>query len=47
MTEFQTEQIGDVKEYHEQLVRRLVKKVTVYDEKFVVEFRSKGSMDVE
>ena len=34
-------------EYDEQLVRRLIGKVTVYDERFEVEFKSGVKVDVE
>lgn len=40
MMEFLNEQPTEVTEYDEQLVRRLVGKVTVYDERFMVEFKS-------
>lgn len=33
-------QTAEIEEYDEQLVRRLVEKVTVYDDKFVVEFKA-------
>lgn len=34
-------------EYSEALVRRLIEKITVYDEKLTVEFKSGFSIDVE
>ena len=34
-------------EYDEQLVRRLIEKVTVYNERFEVEFKSGVTVDVE
>ena len=34
-------------EYDEQLVRRLIEKVTVYEDKFTVEFKSGLTMDIE
>lgn len=37
---------GEVEEYDEMLVRRLIERVTVYDEKFVVEFKSGIEIDV-
>ena len=40
----QTEQI---EEYDENLVRRMVEKITVYEEKFMVEFKSGTSVNVE
>jgi hypothetical protein len=47
MTEFLEEQIALVEEYDEQLVRRLIEKVTVYEDKFGVEFKSGMNVDVE
>lgn len=44
---FLDEQTEAVTEYSEPLARRLVEKVTVYDEKLVVEFKSGLSVDVE
>ncbi len=40
MREFLEQQSTDVTEYDELLVRRLIEKVTVYDERFEVEFKS-------
>ena len=36
---FLDEQTEVITEYSEELVRRLIKKITVYDEKLVVEFK--------
>ena len=36
-----------ITEYSEPLARRLIEKVTVYDEKLVVEFKSGLQIDVE
>ncbi len=47
MEEFLNNQTMEVLEYDEQLVRRLIEKVTVYEEKFEVEFKSGMTMDVE
>lgn len=47
MQEFLTEQMEQIEEYDESLVRRMVEKVTVYEEKFMVEFKSGTSVDVE
>lgn len=44
MREFQEQQIT---EYDELLVRRLIEKVMVYDERFEVEFKSGAKVDVE
>lgn len=38
MAEFLEEQIGVVKEHDEQIVRLLIEKVTVYEDKFEVKF---------
>jgi site-specific DNA recombinase len=34
-------------EYDESLVRRLVEKVTIYEDKFTVEFKSGVSVDIQ
>lgn len=47
MREFLNSQPTEVLEYDEQLVRRLIEKVTVYEERFEVEFKSGMIMDVE
>ena len=47
MREFLDGQPTEVLEYDEQLVRRLVEKVTVYDERFEVEFKSGTTVDVD
>lgn len=47
MKEFLAEQTEQKEEYDESLVRRMVEKVTVYEEKFMVEFKSGTSVDVE
>jgi len=47
MQEFLAEQMEQIEEYDESLVRRMVEKVTVYEEKFLVEFKSGTSVDVE
>lgn len=47
MREFLNNQAIEVMEYDEQLVRRLIEKVTVYDERFGVEFKSGMTVDVE
>lgn len=47
MQEFLAEQTEQIEEYDESLVRRMVEKVTVYEEKFSVEFKSGTSVDVE
>lgn len=40
MTDFLNEQSHELEEYDEQIVRRLIEKVTVFDDKLTVEFKS-------
>jgi len=47
MMSFLVNQICEVTEYPETLTRRLIEKVTVYDEKMVVEFRSGLQIEVD
>lgn len=47
MTDFLNEQLCELAEYDKQLVRRLIEKVTVYDEKLTVEFKSCVEIDIE
>ena len=47
MQEFLAQQMEQIEEYDESLVRRMVEKVTVYESKFSVEFKSGTSVDVE
>ena len=47
MQEFLAQQMEQIEEYDESLVRRMVEKLTVYEEKFMVEFKSGTSVDVE
>ena len=47
MREFLDSQSTEVLEYDEQLVRRLVEKVTVYDRKIAVEFKSGVEIEVD
>jgi site-specific DNA recombinase len=47
MAEFLNEQSYKLEEYDEQLVRRLVEKITVFDEKLTVEFKSGVELDIE
>lgn len=46
MQKFLAEQQQDITEYDEQLIRRLIEKITVYDERVTVEFKSGTSVDV-
>lgn len=47
MAAFLGEQTTAVTEYSEALVRRLIEKIVVYDEKLVVEFKSGLSVEVD
>ena len=47
MMSFLDNQICEVTEYSETITRRLIEKVTVYDEKMVVEFRSGLQIEVD
>lgn len=40
MTTFLNEQSTELEEYDEQMVRRLIEKVTVHDNRFEIEFKS-------
>ena len=46
MQEFLENQMGRISEYDEQLVRKMIEKITIYDDKFVIEFKSGTSLDV-
>jgi len=46
MTDLLNEQSYELEEYDEQLVRRLIEKVTVFDDKLTVEFKSGVEIDV-
>jgi len=47
MTDFFNEQSCELEEYDEQLVRRLIEKVTIHDGRVEVEFKSGISIDIE
>ena len=47
MKAFLNSQTTEIEEYDEQLVRRLIAKVTVYDERFEVELKSGLSVDIK
>lgn len=47
MREFLNSQTTEILEYDEQLVRRMIEKVIIYDERFEVEFKSGMTVDVE
>jgi site-specific DNA recombinase len=46
MSAFLKEQPTDITEYDEQLIRRLIEKVTIYEDKFTVEFKSGLTVDI-
>lgn len=47
MTDFLSEQSYELKEYDEQLVRRLIEKVVVLDDKLTIELKSGVEIDIE
>ena len=47
MSAFLQEQPTALAQYDESLVRRLIEKVTVYEDKFTVEFKSGITIDIE
>jgi len=47
MEKFLNEQSTLLEEYDEQLVRRLIEKITVYDDKLTIEFKSGVEIDIE
>ncbi|MBS4025395.1 MAG: recombinase zinc beta ribbon domain-containing protein [Clostridia bacterium] len=47
MSAFLREQPASITEYDEQIIRRLIEKVTVHDDKFTVEFKSSLMIDVK
>lgn len=46
MQDFLENQTDRISEYDEQLVRKMIEKITIYDDKFVIEFKSGTSLDV-
>lgn len=46
MQEFLENQTDRISEYDEQLVRKMIEKITIYYDKFVIEFKSGTSLDV-
>ena len=47
LVSFLDEQTTEIREYSETLVRRLIEKITVYDEKLTIEFKSGLEIDVD
>lgn len=46
MKDFLENQTDRISEYDEQLVRKMIEKITIYDDKFVIEFKSGTSLGV-
>lgn len=46
MKQFLTEQTEQIEEYDESLVRRMIEKVTIYDNRLAVEFKSGTNIDI-
>jgi len=46
MSTFLKKQSTDLTKYDEQLIRRLIEKVTIFEDRFVVEFKSGLTVDV-
>ncbi len=46
MSAFLKKQSAALAEYDEQLIRRLIEKVSIYEDKFIVEFKSGVTVDV-
>ena len=46
MSTFLKKQPTALTEYDEQLIRRLIEKVSIYEDKFIVEFKSGVTVDV-
>lgn len=47
MTEFLNEHTSNLQEYDEQQVRRVIEKITVFDDKLTIEFKSCVEIDIE
>ncbi|MEW9125248.1 MAG: DNA recombinase [Thermotaleaceae bacterium] len=47
MVDFLNEQPTLLEEYDEQLVKKLIEKITVYDDKLTIEFKSGVEIDIE
>jgi VIT1/CCC1 family predicted Fe2+/Mn2+ transporter len=47
MTDFLNMQTGDITEFDDKLVRKLVEKATVYDDRLMVEFKSGLEIEVK
>lgn len=47
MTEFLNEHTSNLQEYDERLIRRVIEKSTVFDDKLTVEFKSCVEIEIE
>ena len=47
MTDFLNTQTGDITEFDDKLVRKLIEKVIVYDDRLMVEFKSGLEIEVK
>jgi site-specific DNA recombinase len=47
MVDFLNEKPTLLEEYDEQLVKKLIEKITVYDDKLTIEFKSGVEIDIE
>ena len=46
MKQYLKEQTEQIQEYDESLVRRMIEKITVYDDRFTIKFKSGTSVDI-
>ena len=46
MQQFLKEQTEQIQEYDDSLVRRMIEKITVYDDRFTIKFKSGTSVDI-
>ncbi len=47
MKAFLNSQTTEIEDYDEQMVRRLIEKITVYDDKLIFEFKSGMNIDLK
>lgn len=46
MKQYLKEQTEQIQEYDDSLVRRMIEKITVYDDRFTIKFKSGTSVDI-
>lgn len=46
MKQYMKEQTEQIQEYDDSLVQRMIEKITVYDDRFTIKFKSGTSIDV-